>query len=496
MSDAGYLALDLGAESGRGVVGTISDGVLALREVHRFLNPTARMLGRLHWNLPGQWEEVKTAVRKAAGAGGGEVASIGVDTWGVDFGLLNRDGDLLSNPVHYRDRRTDGIMPRAFAIVARERIFQRTGVQMMVLNTLFQLLALRETQPKLLESAGTLLMIPDLFNYLFTGEKRSELSIASTTQMLDPRTRTWALDLLNEFSLPTDLFAPIVPPGTRIGMLAKDVAEECGAPAIAVIAPAAHDTASAVAAAPLDRPREDWCYISSGTWSLMGAELPAPLINPRAMEFNFSNEIGIGGTIRLLKNIMGLWLVQECRRFWGREGREYSYGELTAMAAAAKPFTCLLNPGHAPFLAPGDMPNKIARFCQQGGQPAPADPAQTVRACLESLALTYRKTLEELEALLGRRLEVIHILGGGAQNELLNQMTADACARPVVAGPVEATAIGNVLVQAIAMGQVASIEAGRRMVRASFAVKTYQPRETKPWDGAYARYRDVLKERG
>jgi rhamnulokinase len=334
--------------------------------------------------------------------------------------------------------------------------------------------------------------MPDLFNYLFSGVEKSEFSIASTSQMYDPRRRDWARDMLKQLYLPLRLLPQIVPSGTVLGPILDSVAQECGVSAsIPIIAPATHDTGSAVAAVPASAGADDWCYISSGTWSLMGVELKEPLINDKTLKYNYTNEGGVGGTIRFLKNIMGLWLVQECRRQWQREGKEYSYAELTKMAAEAKPLAVLINPDDAPFGAPGEMPQKVAAFCKKSGQAPPETIGATVRACLDGLALTYRKTLEGLEDILGRRINTIHIVGGGTQNELLSQMTADACGRRVVAGPVEATAIGNVLVQAMATGDVKSLADARAIVRQSFDVKTYEPRDTKQWDAAYARYRQV-----
>jgi rhamnulokinase len=485
MAKRSFVAFDLGAESGRALLGRLEGGRLTLEERHRFANPTGRMNGHLFWNILAQWEELKTGLRNAA-ADGGKIDGIGVDTWGVDFGLLARGGELLGNPYHYRDGRTDGMMEKAFERVSREEIFKTTGIQFMQLNTLFQLVAMRERGSRVLDTAETLLFMPDLFNYLFTGERKSEFSIATTSQMYNPKKKQWAVEMLKELDLPTKLLPEIIPSGTIIAPLKDDVAKECGVGAIPVIAPACHDTGSAVAAVPAEG--DDWCYISSGTWSLMGVELDEPVINDKSLALNYTNEGGVGGTIRFLKNIMGLWLVQECRRQWAAEGQEHSYAELTAMAAAAKPFAALVDPDYPAFLQPGEMPAKIARFCAETKQAPPSDKAGFVRACLESLALTYRRTLEGLEDVLGRKMKVIHIVGGGGQNELLNQMTADACGRPVVTGPVEATGIGNVLVQAMAVGEVKSLADARAAVRESFEVKRYEPGETKPWEEAYGRF--------
>lgn len=495
MPTRNFLAFDLGAESGRAVLGTLDGGKLELTEKHRFANPTGWMNGHLYWNLLGQWEELKTGLRKSAGDhaadGRGPLTlhGIGVDTWGVDFGLLGTSGEILGNPFNYRDPRTEGMMDKAFARVSRDEIFEATGVQFMQLNSLYQLLAMKESGSKLLDCAATLLFMPDLFNFLFTGQKKSEFSIASTSQMYDPRAGAWASAMLQKLKLPTRVLPPIVPSGTVLGPLRADVAKDCGVGEVPVIAPACHDTASAVAAVPATG--DDWCYISSGTWSLMGVEIREPLINDKSLKYNYTNEGGVGGTIRFLKNIMGLWLVQECRRHFRREGYDHGYAELTQMAGRCPPLVTLIDPDHKPFLSPGEMPRKIEEFCKQTRQRPPGSRGEFVRACLDSLALTYRRTLDGLEDVLGRRVSIIHVVGGGCQNELLNQMTADACNRPVLAGPIEATAIGNILVQAMATGNIKSLEDARSIVRASFDVKLYQPKEPGLWERAYERYRKM-----
>ncbi len=493
MAAKNFLAFDLGAESGRAVLGTLDRGRLTLDVKHRFPNPNGLMNGKLQWNLLQQWEELKTGLRKTvAGDAAVKLDGLGVDTWGVDFGLIGPGGDVLGNPVMYRDPRTNGMMESIFARVPREQVFGATGLQFMVFNTLFQLEAVRTRTPQILDAAESLLFMPDLFHYLFSGQRTIESSIASTSQMVDPRTQQWATDLLNKLGMPTRLLGKIVPAGTIIGTLKSDVASECGVRSdVPVIAPASHDTASAVAAVPAKEGSSSWCYISSGTWSLMGVELDQPIVNEKSLALNYTNEGGISGTTRFLKNIMGLWLVQECRRQWAREGSEFDYTTLTKLATDAKAFGPLINPDEGPMLQPGDMPNKIASFCKRTGQAAPESAGAFVRCCLESLALTYRKTLEGLESVLGRRLDVIHIVGGGCQNELLNQMTADACGRTVVAGPVEATAAGNILTQAMATGDVKSLADARAIVRASFDVKTYEPRDVQSWDAAYMKFSEV-----
>jgi sugar (pentulose or hexulose) kinase len=491
-STRNFLAFDLGAESGRAVLGRLDGDKLTLEEKHRFANPTGRMNGHLHWNLLQQWEELKTGLRKTAAGGEIKLDGIGVDTWGVDFGFIGRSGEVLGQPYMYRDGRTDGVMDKVFAKVPRQQVFEATGIQFMQLNSLYQLYAMRHDQRSpILDCAERLLFMPDLFNYLFTGVAKGEFSIATTSQMYDPRKKTWAADMLEKLDLPTRILPEIIPSGTVVGELRDDVCKECGAQKIPVIAPGCHDTASAVAAVPAAAGRDDWCYISSGTWSLMGVEIAEPIINEKSLALNYTNEGGVGGTIRFLKNIMGLWLVQECRRQWQREGKEFSYAELTKMAGDAPPLQCIVPPDHGPFGSPGEMPQKIAGYCRQSNQRIPASPGEFVRACLDSLALAYRKTLDGLQDVLGRRMNVIHIVGGGTQNELLTQMAADACGRTVIAGPIEATAIGNILVQAMATGDVRSIADLRAIVRNSFDVKRYEPRDTAKWDAAYERFKQL-----
>jgi rhamnulokinase len=485
-----FLAFDFGAESGRAMLGTLTGGKLTLEEKHRFANPNGRVRGQLQWDLLGQWEHIKQGLKNVARSG--ELAGIGVDTWGVDFGLIAPNGDVLGTPVMYRDGRTDGVMDEVFEIVPADQLFAQTGIQFMQFNTLFQLFALKKSKSPLLESAASMLFVPDLFHYLLSGQRVSEYSIASTSQMLNPVTRQWAIELIAKVGLPTRLLPKIVPSGTVLGPLLADVAKECGLSSQPpVITPGSHDTASAVAAVPVSDASGNWCYISSGTWSLMGVELDQPIVNDKSRAYNYTNEGGVGNKIRFLKNIMGLWLVQECRRAFTAEGHDHSYTELTQMAERAASFRSLVDPTDGPFLAPGDMPGKIARYCQQTNQPTPTTRGETVRCCLDSLALAYRKTLDGLEDILGKRIDTIHIVGGGTQNELLNQLTADATGRTVVAGPVEATAIGNILVQAIAVGAVKDLSAARQVVRDSFPVKTYDPKNTREAEAAYERFKAI-----
>jgi len=486
MSTTQFLALDLGAESGRGVLGTLDGKRLQLEDVHRFPNGPVRVLSSMHWDVLRLFSEMKKALSLAAAQAGRSLAGVGVDTWGVDFGLLGSGDVLLGNPYHYRDERTVGMVDEACRRVPREGIFERTGIQFMELNTVYQLLAMTVAKSPLLDLAEVLLMMPDLLNFWLTGVKVSEFSIATTSQFYDPRLGDWSRELLTELGIPTHFLPKIVPPGAVLGDLLESIAEETGAGGVKVVAPACHDTGSAVAAVPASTP--DYAYISSGTWSLMGIESKEPIIGPEALRFNFTNEGGVCGTFRFLKNIMGLWLIQECRRTWAGRGDEYTYEQLTNLAEDAPPFQALVEPDDPLFLRPADMPARIRQFCEHTDQDPPHEHGAILRCALESLALKYRWVLERLEELLGRRLEVVHIVGGGSQNHLLNQFAADAMNRPVITGPVEATAIGNILMQAIALGHLSSLDEAREVVRSSFEVKTYEPELPEQWDEPYQRY--------
>jgi rhamnulokinase len=478
-----FLALDLGAESGRAMLGQFDGERLALSEIHRFPNGPVRLPDGLHWDALRLWSEIKHGLALAAREHGADLLSLGLDTWGVDFGLLDQGGALLANPYHYRDSRTDGMVEQACRRVPRAEIFQQTGVQFMQLNSLYQLFSMVVNRSPTLDIAETFLTMPDLFNYWLIGRKVCEFSNATTTQCYDPRQGDWAYSLLERLDIPTRMFPPIVPPGTVLGQLLPDVAREVGVSKLPVVAPACHDTGSAVAAVPAAGP--GFAYISSGTWSLMGAELPQPAINAKSLAFDFTNEGGVGGTFRFLKNIAGLWLVQECRRAWGQQ---FSYDDLTKMASQAAPLRSIVDTDHGEFLQPGDMPARLRAYCQRTGQPVPESTGAVVRCALESLALKYRWTLERLEEALERRLEPVHIVGGGTQNRLLNQFTADATGRQVISGPVEATAAGNVMVQAMALGLVGSLEQGRQVIRNSFKLDVYEPSDGAQWDAAFERF--------
>jgi len=485
MATVNYLALDLGAESGRAIVGAFDGQQLALREVHRFPNGPVNINGRLHWDALRLFAEMKAGLKKAWAETGG-LASLGIDTWGVDFGLLDRQGELLGNPVNYRDPRTDGMLDAAFRRVPRAAMYRATGIQFMQLNSVFQLLALVTARSPQLAAADRLLFMPDLFNYWFTGRAVSERTIASTSQCLNPRTGRWAAALLKQLGIPTKILGPLVEPGTVLGPLSQAVAAETGARGLKVVTPGGHDTACAVAAVPAATPR--YAYLSSGTWSLMGMELDRPVVTDASLKYNFTNEGGVCHTIRFLKNISGLWLVQECRRTWAAAGTALDYAELTRQAAAAPALAAFVDPNHPDFLGAGDMPARIQRFCRRTGQPVPRTRGAIVRTVLESLALKYRWVLERLEELTGQTAEVLHIVGGGTQNRLLNQLAANAVGRPVITGPIEATAAGNILMQLLATKKIRSLAEGRALIRASFPTATYRPRDAAAWAAAYGRF--------
>lgn len=490
VSAPAFVAFDLGATSGRAVLGRLDDDRLTLEEVHRFPNGPVCVGDSLFWDILRLWDEMGRGLALAAKAAGGNLAGIGVDTWGVDFGLLADDDSLLGNPYHYRDARTDGMLEAAFEVVGRDEIYAQTGIQFMSLNSLYQLLALARANAPALRVARRFLNIPDLLNFWLSGVKASEFTIVSTTQCYNPVSGDWAWPLLERLGIPTAPFGEIVPPGTPLGPLRPSVMRETGAPAVQVIATAGHDTAAAVAAVPAEA--ADYAYISSGTWSLMGVEASAPVISAASLAANLTNEGGVNGTIRLLKNIMGMWLIEECRRAWAHAGRTYAYAELTARAESAPPFAALIWPGDGRFLAPGDMPARIAAACVESGGAAPDGPGGLVRCILESLALEYRRVLELIETVQGRGVSVVHVVGGGSRNALLNQFTANATGRPVIAGPVEATAIGNILVQAVATGHIGSIAEGRALLRRVAETATYTPQDTAAWEDAYGRYKTLV----
>ncbi|HEY1718230.1 MAG TPA: rhamnulokinase family protein, partial [Verrucomicrobiae bacterium] len=471
-----YLACDLGADSGRLMLGTLADGKIVLEELHRFPNGPVKTSGALHWNIDALFNELKNGLKKAA-AKNLPIAGISSDSWGVDYVLYDERG-LIMQPVWcYRDSRTAYGVENVRDKVDWPATFVETGIQFMGLNTIYQLAA---EPPERLARAKQLLLIGDAFNYFCSGVARNEVSNASTTQLYNPQAKTWSKKLFGALGLREEMFAPICTSGTKLGTMKKNLATEVGLPQIEVIASCSHDTGSAVAAVPASG--ENWAYLSSGTWSLVGVEWPKPVINDQARSLGFTNEIGFGDSVRLLKNIVGLWIVQECRRQWEKEGKKYTFAQLEQLAAAAPPFVSLINPDDPRFVSPGDMPKKIAAFCEETGQPVPANHGAYVRCIYESLALFYRATLRRLERLVGKKIDRLHIVGGGSKDATLNQFAANALKIPVITGPTECTALGNILIQAIALGHVESHAAAREIVRHSVELKTFTPQASAQWD--------------
>jgi len=494
MAERVYLGIDLGAESGRVIAGVWNGKTIRLDEVHRFANGPVQIAGTLRWDVLRLWAEIQDGLILAARKYGKGIVSVGADTWGVDFVLLTRKNEMLGQPYHYRDARNRGMMARAFRKVPRAEIFAQTGLQFMEINTLYQLLAVQRNTPDLLEVADCLLLMPDFVHWCLCGSRVVEFTDGTTTQCMHPLRRNWATGLLKKFGLPTRIFPKVVTPGTRLGKLRATVAEVTGLTGIEVVAPPTHDTAAAVAGVPTaNTGRPNWAYISSGTWSLMGVEVQKASLSERTLELNLTNEGGLDGTYRLLKNIMGLWLIQQCKRSFDARGKAFTYAELAELAHGARPLQSIVNPDDARFLNPSDMPKAIQDFCRERGQPVPQTEGELVRCATESLALKYRVVLGWLEELTGNRIEVIHIVGGGSKNTLLNQMTADACRRPVVTGPIEATAMGNLLVQARASGEVGSLDEIREIIRKSSDVERYEPADTARWQEAAGRFASVLE---
>jgi rhamnulokinase len=478
------LAFDLGAGSGRAILGELKDGRLAIRELHRFPNDPVQVGNRLHWDVLRLFHEIKQGLLKAKHEGIA-LGSIGIDSWAVDFGFIGNNGELLGNPYHYRDHHTNGVMEEVCERIGRERIFGKTGLQFLPFNSIYQLAALKKAGSPLLERADKLLMIPDLLRYFLTGEMKSEFTNASTTQLYNALNGAWDSELIQELGLEPSLFAEVVQPGTIVGKLSDAVCSELGIPATTVVAVGEHDTGSAVAGTPGNP--EGFAYLICGTWSLLGTEVQEPVMTPQALEWNFTNEGGVFGTYRLLRNIMGLWLIQECRRAWEKAGISHSYAELVALAEQAEPLVSLIDPDDPGFLNPPSMPEQIAAYCRKTGQPVPESHGAVFRCIMESLALKYRLILERTEKLSGHRYQGLNMVGGGIQNELLCRFTANAIGRPVWAGPIEASAIGNLMLQWIAQGQVRDMDEARSIIRSSFPMVVYEPQDCKTWDEAYAR---------
>jgi len=476
MAEKVYLAVDLGAESGRVMAGLWNGRKIRLEEIHRFPNGPVSLAGTLRWDVLRLWAEIQNGLALAGKKFGDTIVSVGADTWGVDFVLLNKNNEILGQPYHYRDARTNGLMEKAFKKVPRAEIFAQSGLQFMQFNSLYQLLAWQANSPAILDAADCLLFVPDFLHWAMCGAKCAEFTIASTSQFVHPLRRNWSLPLLKKFGLPAHFLPKIVLPGTTLGRLQKPLA------GVKVIAPPSHDTASAVSGVPTaNTGKANWAYISSGTWSLMGVEVQKAALSPRALDLNMTNEGGLDGTYRLLKNIMGLWLVQRCKRAFEARGSQYDYVQLAQLAARAKPLRSLVNLNDPRFLNPPDMPKAIQDFCRETKQPVPKTEGELVRCCYESLALKYGEVLASLEELTGETVEVLHIVGGGSQNKVLSQFAADVCQRPVMTGPVEATALGNLLTQVRASGELSSLAEMREVIRTSSGVQCYEPKRSNAW---------------
>lgn len=482
------LAFDFGASSGRAIIGCFDGDKITLEEVHRFSNDPVSVGGTVYWDVLRLFYEIKQGIIKAKIAGGFD--SIGIDTWGVDFGLIDSEGKLMENPVHYRDARTVGLVDEAFKTMPKEKLYGITGIQFMELNTLFQLISLKKYRPWMLERADKMLFMPDLFGYMLTGKMCAEYSIASTSQLIDLDKKTWSKEILDAFGIKESVFAPLVQPGTVLGELSKEVCEECGVDPVPVISVCGHDTQSAITSVPCQD--GDFAFLSSGTWSLFGTELDKPIVNETSMNINITNEGGFDGSTGFLKNIIGLWLIQESRRQWKREGKEYSYADLEKLALAAEPFKCFIDPDAPEFVPHGNIPERVREFCRKTGQYVPETVGEIMRCIYESLAMKYRLTFEKLRECTERDYPVIHVIGGGTKDGLLCQMTANSCDRTVKAGPIEATVMGNVAVQLMSDGSVKNIGQARKIVADSSELKTFEPKDTDKWAGAYEDFLKVV----
>lgn len=482
------LAFDFGASSGRAIIGCFDGDKITLEEVHRFSNDPVSVGGTVYWDVLRLFYEIKQGIIKAKIAGGFD--SIGIDTWGVDFGLIDSEGKLMENPVHYRDARTAGLVDEAFKTMPKEKLYGITGIQFMELNTLFQLISLKKYRPWMLERADKMLFMPDLFGYMLTGKMCAEYSIASTSQLIDLDKRTWSKEILDAFGIKESVFAPLVQPGTVLGELSKEICEECGVDPVPVISVCGHDTQSAITSVPCED--GDFAFLSSGTWSLFGTELDKPIVNETSMNINITNEGGFDGSTGFLKNIIGLWLIQESRRQWKREGKEYSYADLEKLALAAEPFKCFIDPDAPEFVPHGNIPERVREFCRKTGQFVPETVGEIMRCIYESLAMKYRLTFKKLRECTERDYPVIHVIGGGTKDGLLCQMTANSCDRTVKAGPIEATVMGNVAVQLMSDGSVKNIGQARKIVADSSELKTFEPKDTDKWAGAYEDFLKVI----
>lgn len=483
------LAFDFGASSGRAIIGCFDGEKITLEEVHRFSNDPVSVGGTVYWDVLRLFYEIKQGIIKARMAGGFD--SIGIDTWGVDFGLIDAEGKLMENPIHYRDARTVGMVDEAFKTMPREKIYGITGIQFMELNTLFQLISLKKNRPWMLERADKMLFMPDLFAYMLTGKMCAEYSIASTSQIIDLKTKSWSKELLEAFGIKEDIFAPLVKPGTVLGMLTPEICEECGVEPVPVISVCGHDTQSAITSVPCEDGK--FAFLSSGTWSLFGTELEKPIVNETSLNINITNEGGFDDTVGFLKNIIGLWLIQESRRQWQRQGEDYSYADLEKLALAAEPFKCFIDPDAPEFVPHGNIPKRVQEFCEKTGQYVPQTVGEIMRCIYESLAMKYKLTFEKLCECTERDYPVIHVIGGGTKDTLLCQLTANSCNRTVKAGPIEATVMGNVAVQLMSDNSVADISEARKIVANSSELKTYIPTDVDKWEEAYQNFIGIVK---
>lgn len=483
------LAFDFGASSGRAIIGKFENGKIELSEVHRFSNDPVSVNGTTYWDVLRLFYEIKQGIIKAKQAGGFD--SIGIDTWGVDFGLLDEFGCLLENPIHYRDARTVGMIEEAEKYISKREMYDITGIQFMELNTIFQLLALKKERPHMLERTDKMLFMPDLFAYMLTGEKNTEYSIATTSQMIDLKTNSWSDELLDKLGIRKDIFAPIVKSGTKVGFLSKEICEECGVESVPVIAVCEHDTQSAISAVPC--PEGEFAFISSGTWSLFGTELEEPVVNDTTYEINVTNEGGYDFSTGFLKNIIGLWLIQESRRQWAREGENYSYADLEKLALASEPFKCFIDPDAPEFVPHGNLPERVREYCRKTNQYVPETVGEIMRCIYESLAMKYRETFEKIKECTGKDYPVIHVIGGGTKDTLLCQLTANSCGCEVKAGPIEATVLGNLAVQLISHGEIKDIKEAREIIASSENVVTYAPQDADLWSENFEKYLKATK---
>jgi len=483
------LAIDFGASSGRAIIGSFDGEKISLEEVHRFSNDPVKVGDTMYWDVLRLFYNIKQGIVNAKLAGGFD--SIGIDTWGVDFGLIDEFGCLLENPVHYRDERTVGLIEECAETVPNDEFYGATGIQFMELNTVYQLYALKKYRPHILERADRLLFMPDLFGYMLTGKMTTEYSIATTSQMVDIKTKSWATGILDRLGIPSRLLGEIKPSGSVLGKVRKDICEECGIDEVDVISVCGHDTQSALTAVPAED--KDFAFLSSGTWSLFGTELEQPIVNEKSVAMNVTNEGGYGATVGFLKNIIGLWLIQESRRHWNRNGSDYSYADLEKLALAAEPFKCFIDPDAPEFVPHGNIPQRVREYCEKTGQPVPESVGEVMRCIYESLAMKYRLTLENLEDCTGKTYPAIHVIGGGTKDTLLCQLTASSCNRKVVAGPIEATVLGNIAVQLLSCGALESIEQARKVVKASENTVEYTPENPDAWAKAYERFKAVIK---